>query len=112
LSGLSPTLLILALGAFGFAQYPLYGLCVGIANARLADQPPTQTASELLLIFGLGTIAGPLIAGQIMRSGANQLFTFIAALLALLVLALAADRLLAPRATSAPEPAAAGVSPP
>ncbi len=92
LSGLSAGAVILIVGAFGFAQYPLYGLCVGLANAQLTDQPPTQTASELLLVFGLGTIVGPLLGGQVMRRGPEHLFSLIAALLAVLVLAVAADR--------------------
>ncbi len=89
---LSPGLVILLLGAFGLAQYPLYGLCVGLANLHLPDRPATQTSTELLLVFGVGTIVGPLISGQIMRTGAEHLFTFIAALLVVLVIAVASDR--------------------
>ncbi len=89
----SPVVVILMLGAFGFAQYPLYGLCVGIAAARRPDRPGSQTVSELLLLFGLGAIAGPLIAGQVMRGGPQRLFSFIAVALASLLATIVLDRL-------------------
>ena len=67
-------------------QYPLYGQCVAIANRDQPDRPSPQVATEvLLLLFGLGTIAGPLVAGQVMRAGAAQLFSFVGVLLALVV---------------------------
>ncbi len=97
----SPLAVIVMLGAFGFAQYPLYGLCVGIAVARTPDRPGSQTVSELLLLFGLGTIAGPLIAGQAMRRGPQQLFSFIAVALAVLLATILLDRLRAGRGAPA-----------
>jgi MFS family permease len=84
--------LIAALGIFGFIQYPLYGLCVGIANADQPDSPSAKIAAEVLLLFGLGTIAGPLIAGQVMRAGAAHLFTFVGAALLLIVALVLMDR--------------------
>lgn len=84
---LSPLGVILIVGALGFAQYPLYGLCVGIANAELSEtESSAQVASELLLVFGLGSIAGPIIAGQIMRIRPDALFVLIATLFAILAL--------------------------
>ena len=70
---------------FGFVQYPLYGLCVAIANGDQPDRPSAQIATEVLLLFGLGTIAGPLVAGQVMRIGTEHLFTFVGLLLLILV---------------------------
>ena len=94
LSGhLSPAMLILMLGAFGVAQYPLYGLCVGVAHAQLPDQSGSQTVSELLLLFGLGTVAGPIIGGQVMRHGPEHLFSAVAVALALLVMVVTLDRM-------------------
>ena len=85
---LPPLGVILVVGALGFAQYPLYGLCVGIANAELSStESSAQVASELLLVFGLGTIAGPIIAGQIMRIRPDALFVLIASLFAVLAVA-------------------------
>lgn len=93
-SRLTSLQIILAIGAFGFVQYPLYGLCVGIANADQPDRPAPQIATEVLLLFGLGTIAGPLIAGQVMRAGAQHLFSLAGLLLLLIVILVMLDRLL------------------
>ena len=101
LPDLPPPVVIVMLGAFGFAQYPIYGLCVGIAAAGLPDQPGSQTMSELLLVFGLGAIAGPLIAGQLMRGGPHDLFSFIAVSLAALLAVLLVDRVQAGGAAAA-----------
>ncbi|WP_428376208.1 MFS transporter [Lichenicoccus sp.] len=78
----SPPLLILLLGAFGFVQYPLYGLCVGIVNRACPERPSSHVAGELVLLFGLGTIAGPLAGSQFLQLGTKLLFTFIAMVLA------------------------------
>nr|WP_321983715.1 MFS transporter [uncultured Lichenicoccus sp.] len=82
LANLSPPVLILLLGAFGFAQYPLYGLCVGIVNRAFPERPSSHIAGELVLLFGLGTIAGPLAGSQFLALGTRQLFAFIAVVLA------------------------------
>jgi len=83
-------ILIALFGLFGFAQYPVYGLCVGMVNEAAAGRSADQIASELLLLFGLGTVVGPLAAAEIMRAGGN-LFAFIAAVLVLLLVGLVAD---------------------
>ncbi|ACI52255.1 hypothetical protein Gdia_2511 [Gluconacetobacter diazotrophicus PA1 5] len=70
--------LILLLGAFGFAQYPLYTLCVGITTLQAPHRPSEQVASEMLLLFGLGTIAGPMIGGPLLHRGIGWMFGFIA----------------------------------
>jgi len=93
LPDLSPGSLILTVGLFGFAQYPLYGVCIGIARAQLPEQSGSQTVSELLLLFGFGTIVGPVIGGQAMRSGPQHLFSFIVVALIVLVVAVTVDRL-------------------
>lgn len=105
LSGkLSPTAVIVMLGAFGVAQYPLYGLCVGVAYAQRPEQSGSQTVSELLLLFGLGTVAGPIIGGQAMRQGPGHLFSFIAVALAVLIVVVAWDQRHAHREASAVAP--------
>ena len=71
------TQLIVLMGLFGVAQYPLYGLCVGIANAEAPDRPPARIASEMVLLFGLGTIAGPLLGSQALARSTSSLFVFI-----------------------------------
>ena len=90
---LSRLSLILLLGAFGFVQYPLYGLSVGIANAGMPDRPAVEIGGELVLVFGLGTIAGPLIGAELLGRGLGLLFAFLAVALTALLGALAIDRM-------------------
>jgi len=80
---LPPTGLILAFGLFGFAQYPLYGLCVAFVNDRIRERSFAETASELLLTFAAGTVLGPLIGAALMAWDVSGLFLFVAAVLAL-----------------------------
>ncbi len=90
---LSAPLLILLLGAFGFVQYPLYGLCVGIVNRACPERPPAHVASELVLLFGLGAILGPVVGSKFLQHGTSPLFAFIAIVLAaMLALNLAPGR--------------------
>jgi len=74
---LPPAALIGLMGAFGFAQYPIYGLCVGIANREAPDRPAAHVAGELVLLFGLDTIIGPLVGSQVLRAGTAALFVFV-----------------------------------
>jgi MFS family permease len=85
---LSRPALILLLGAFGLVQYPIYGLSVGIANADMPDRPATHIAGELVLLFGLGTIIGPLVGAELLSNGLPTLFAFLALVLATLLVAL------------------------
>ena len=80
-------------GLFGLAQYPLYGLCVGLVNSEAAPVSATQISSELLLLFGLGTIVGPLAGAQVMQLGVN-LFGLVAFVLVLLLAGILVQALL------------------
>lgn len=75
-----------AVGAFGFCQYPLYGLCVVMTNDRVREQSFSEVASELLIVHGAGTVLGPPIAAAMMRSGAEFLFLFMGTVLVVLAL--------------------------
>lgn len=75
--------LILAFGVFGFAQYPLYGLCVAFVNDRIRERSFAETASELLLTFSAGTVLGPVFGAALMAWRESGLFAFVAAVLAL-----------------------------
>ena len=83
-------LVIFLFGLFGFAQYPLYGICVGLVNREAIGISAAQTASEVLLLFGLGTVTGPLVAAPLMRLGLN-LFVFVACVLLALLVRLAVE---------------------
>lgn len=77
---LRPTLppwgILLTVGAFGFFQYPLYGLCIAMTNDRVREKSFAQVASELLIIYGTGTVLGPPLAVALMHHGARYLFLF------------------------------------
>jgi MFS family permease len=91
---LARDMVIVLFGLFGFAQYPLYGLCVGLVNSQADRISATQISSELLLLFGLGTILGPVAGAQTMRAGIN-LFAFIGFVLAMLLAGIVIQVLLA-----------------
>lgn len=72
---------LLAVGAFGFCQYPLYGVCVTQTNDRVREQSFSQVASELLIVFGGGTVLGPPLAVSLMYYGVRFLFLFMGVVL-------------------------------
>ena len=78
---LSPGRVQLAVAAFGFCQYPLYGLCVARTNDWVRDQSFSEVASELLIIYGTGTVLGPPIAAAAMGGGEQYLFLFMGVVL-------------------------------
>lgn len=72
-TGLGASWLIASLFMAGFAQYPIYGLSVGLAGAEAPDRPVPAVSSEGILVFGLGTIIGPIACGQLLRVGTAAL---------------------------------------
>jgi MFS family permease len=63
-------------GAFGF---PLYALCVAHTNDHIPPDAYTESASGLLLIYGVGAIIGPMLASAVMHMvGKEGLFGFLA----------------------------------
>ncbi|MDF0600433.1 MFS transporter [Psychromarinibacter sp. C21-152] len=61
--------------AFGAAVFSMYPVILAHANDHAAEGAAIQTSGGLLMIFGVGGIAGPLIAGLGMtRIGAAGLF--------------------------------------
>ena len=81
---LSQNKVLLAVGAFGFCQYPLYGLCVAKTNDRVREQSFSEVASELLIIYGTGNVLGPPIAAALMHNGEQYLFLFMGVVLLVL----------------------------
>jgi MFS family permease len=61
----------------GGGIYSLYGLAVAHANDRTPPHSFVETAGGLLLLFGIGSVAGPLVASAVMaglRPGGLLLF--------------------------------------
>jgi MFS family permease len=72
--------LIFPLGlAFGAAALPLYSICVAQANDRTEREHFVEVSSGLLMAFGIGAAAGPLLASILIRlSEPSALFFFTA----------------------------------
>ena len=80
-----PVMLAL-LFVWGAGSLSFYGVCVAHGADRVDDQDMTPMMSTLLIVWALGSVIGPLIAGLIMQTslGATGLFAFACAGLAVL----------------------------
>jgi MFS family permease len=86
LLGIDSLWLQLVLAALhGALMLPLYALCLAHANDYAPNETLVQTSSGLLLVYGLGAVAGPVVVAPVMQHyGAGFLFLMIAAILGLL----------------------------
>ncbi len=86
-SATAPPALILAFAfVFGVGALSYYAVAVAHAADRARPDQATSMMAGILVIWGIGSIAGPLLAGGVMSTqlGASGLFAFAAAALALL----------------------------
>ena len=88
LTGTTQPLLVLSLAAlFGATVYAMYPVIVAHANDHAEPGSFIQVSGGLLLVYGIGSIIGPTIAGFAMTSfGAVSLFTITGAAHLLLIL--------------------------
>jgi MFS family permease len=63
----SPFLLIGVVTAFGLVALPIYSLVVAYANDHLSKDQMLGASSKLILLYGIGAILGPVLAGAFMR---------------------------------------------
>jgi len=76
-------LLFLLAFLFGCALFPIYGLNVAHGNDLAKPDEYVEVSGGLMILYGLGTVVGPICAGSIMsRFGSGSLFIFIAVLFA------------------------------
>jgi len=69
--------------AFGGLAIPIYSLCVAQANDYLEPEELVTAAGGLLLLYGLGSMIGPIGAGALMaRFGPSALFAWTGVILA------------------------------
>ncbi len=81
LSGGSNTLMLGLAFLFGGFAFPIYALSIAHANDLVEPGDRISVSSGLLLIFGLGAVAGPVIASAAMEVAGHQaLFFFTAAI--------------------------------
>lgn len=64
---LSRLLLISLITAFGVISLPIYSLAVAHANDHLRKDQALGASAKLVLLYGLGSIVGPIVAGTMMR---------------------------------------------
>jgi MFS family permease len=77
-TGAAQSVFLLLAFAFGGATFQLYALSVAHVNDLIEESERVPTASSLILVYGLGAIAGPLLAGLVMgRLGPEGLFIFV-----------------------------------
>ncbi len=76
LGGFSAPIIVMALaGVFGAAVFSMYPVIVAHANDHAAPGTFIQVSGGLLLVFGLGSIVGPTVAGLAMsNAGPESLF--------------------------------------
>ncbi len=61
---------------FGGFIYPIYGIVVAHANDHAEPHEFVQISSSLLILYGIGTIIGPVVVGPVMdHFGPTSLFT-------------------------------------
>jgi MFS family permease len=79
LEGAAAPLVMLLAFAFGAFALSLYSLCVAHANDYVSADAFVEASSELLMMFGIGAMAGPLAASAVMaRAGVEGVFLFTA----------------------------------
>ncbi|WP_373505273.1 MFS transporter [Aestuariivirga sp.] len=64
---LSRVLLISLVTAFGVISLPIYSLVVAHANDHLQKEQILGASAKLVLLYGVGSLIGPILVGDIMR---------------------------------------------
>ncbi len=73
--GGSEEMLLAGAFAFGLSAMPVFGLCVAHANDRAEPHEYVTLAAGLLMLYGAGAVAGPIIAPLAMQAaGPEALF--------------------------------------
>ena len=69
------TLFYVAFAAVGAASLPIYSIAVAHTNDRLEPSQMTGASSTIILVLGIGSIIGPILAGYLLSSmGAKGYF--------------------------------------
>lgn len=64
---ISRLLLISLVTAFGVISLPIYSLVIAHANDHLRKEQVLGASAKLILIYGVGSIIGPLLVGYVMK---------------------------------------------
>jgi MFS family permease len=63
----TPEVILVMVGLYGLLAYTLYSVAVAHANDHAPAGKFVQVSSGLLMLYGIGTMIGPLIAGFFMN---------------------------------------------
>jgi len=74
LSAKSTAIMLLAVAVFAGLALPLYSLCLAHTNDHLVATQMIAASGTLVLISGLGAVAGPLLVAAMMDKFGNQSF--------------------------------------
>jgi MFS family permease len=66
--------LLMAVALFGGLAFPLYSICIAYTNDHLEPEQMIAASGAMVLVGGLGAVAGPLGFAVIMDSFGNQAF--------------------------------------
>jgi MFS family permease len=73
--GSSPALLYVVAALVGSVLFPIYALNVAHANDLAKPDEYVEVSSGMMIVYGVGTISGPLMVGPVMdRFGPSSLF--------------------------------------
>ncbi len=61
-------MLIAMMTAFGVISLPIYSLVVAHANDHLQKEQILGASAKLVLLYGVGSLVGPILVGQLMRN--------------------------------------------
>lgn len=76
----SPVAVLVLVCLFGAASLPLYSLVIAHTNDLLKPEEMVAASSALVLVFGIGAVAGPALAGAVMSAvGSAGFFWYLAA---------------------------------
>ncbi|MGQ0484218.1 MAG: MFS transporter [Hyphomicrobiales bacterium] len=76
-SGFAPILFIAMITIFGTVALPIYSLIIAHANDHLQKEQVLGASAKLVLLYGLGSMLGPLAAGQAMRQMGGDGFLYL-----------------------------------
>lgn len=77
---ISRSTLIALMTAFGCVSLPIYSLVVAHANDHLQKDQALGASAKLVLLYGVGSLVGPILAGNMMRRiGGEGFLIFMAA---------------------------------
>jgi MFS family permease len=78
-TGGPPVLLYIVAACVGSVIFPIYALNVAHANDRAQPDEYVEVSSGMMIVYGVGTISGPIMVGPIMdRFGPGSLFAVLA----------------------------------